>query len=115
MSKFNPTGSLVGDITTNLPGLIATAPNSIVRLGISLASTEYSYTLPLGTVRFRVKNDGDRILRISYIGGDIALGSYYTLAPRGHVTEMNLAPTSTHTIYVESLGTSQLLEIISWT
>jgi hypothetical protein len=115
MSKFTPTGGSLdtGSTTTTVDGLIASSPNIIQRLSIPAAATEYSYTLPLGTVRFRLHNVGSRILQVAYIAGN-TVANYYEMAPRSMSRENNLDPTVVYTIYVQSAGSGQLMEIISW-
>jgi hypothetical protein len=94
-------------------GLGATTP-TIANISVSLANTEYSYILPVGTKQFTVKDRaGDAKTRIAYIPG--ATTSTFKTVDMGCTYEIKeIASTTGLTVYFQSSKASRTIEIESW-
>lgn len=78
----------------------------------SVANTEYSYTFPDGTRKFRINARGNSKLQISYSSGTTNT-QYITIYPGNSFEESELSTTS-FTIYYRSSKANEVVEILSW-
>jgi hypothetical protein len=101
---------VTGNITVT-PDLVDTP--TINNVSLPLASTEVSFTIPLGTKRFELKTRNTAILQLSYAVGQS--GTSFLSIPSGcSYTEMGLDPVATITIYMQTLIANTTVEIVSW-
>ncbi len=76
-----------------------------------LASTEYTFDLPVGTRQFLIKLRDTAVVQFGYVSG-----SPYIEIPRGcFLAESDLLLTATTTIYFQSPSANQVAEILVWT
>ena len=96
--------------------LVASEPTT-KNVTCTLANTEYSYTLPAGTIHFDMQARGNTLLRFAFAPGVVATptGDYATLKP-GFTweTPSPLWGQQTLTIYLASPSAGAVAEIISW-
>ncbi len=108
MSVFNT--SQVGASNVNIGGV--TTPD-IINFSLTLANTEYTINLPAGTQRFQIKSRGTHILKLSYTlnqSGTVYLSIY----PGDCYQEFGIDASSSLTVYMQSTGAGEVVEIISW-
>lgn len=88
------------------------AKPTIANTAMTSANTEYSYTFPAGTRRFRIKLRAlNALLKIAFVSGES--GSNYITVPYGDDLEMR-AKIGGSTIYFQSPTASQVAEIETW-
>jgi hypothetical protein len=101
---------------TPIPGAtdtnVVTTPNIDI-LAMPVKDTEYSYTFPLGTKRFTLKNRGNGLIKLGFAVGETSTLEYFTIEPATTYGEEELA-VSPLTLYFQSPSNSQTLEILSW-
>ena len=78
---------------------------------MTLADTEYSQTLPYGTVKFMVQNRGQYDTKLSFSVGESAT-SYITIKA-GMVYYEDIVETS-KTLYYQCPTAGQVLELVVW-
>lgn len=85
---------------------------TIANIVVASVGVEYSYTLPVGNLRFCVKNRDNVKLQFSYVEG--TSDTVYRTIPIGcSYAEDNLDPEASITLYVQAKAVSTI-EIISW-
>ena len=92
-------------------GIIKARP-TIVNVDITLANTEYSYTLPAKTRKFTIKlRDPGYPLKLAIV--ESGSGTTYVNIPQGgtHMEDDIKVPL---TLYFQSITGSMVAEIISW-
>lgn len=86
---------------------------TIANVDITLANTEYSYTLPTGTTRFEIKiRNGGIPLKICFVSG--ASGTIYKNLPAGEAYQEEEIKAGSNILYFQSATASQVAEILSW-
>ena len=97
---------------------VVTAPPDIEWLEMTLADTEYSYTLPDNTKRFEVLNNGIQTVKLAYEAGKsveqvpVTDNEYWPLNPATTYGENELA--GPITIYVQSPAAGSIVVVKSW-
>lgn len=88
------------------------AKPTIENTAMTSANTEYSYTFPAGTKKFRIKLRAlNALLKVAFVEGES--GSNYITIPYGdHMTVE--AKVGGATIYFQSPTASQVAEIQTW-
>lgn len=110
MASFTPAGSGGIPVTANIPGV--TQP-TIANVTATLANTEYSYTFPVNTKRFRIKlRDTGAKLKVAYIATTSGT-TYETLNSGAYLEEGDIEVISI-TIYFQATQPAQIVEITSW-
>lgn len=105
--------------TTNSKVVAQIAPDGVTNPTIqnqntsAIANTETSYALPAGSKRFTITNRGNCIVKLSYSAGTSGI-TYFSLYPHSPYAEEAIIA-SLVTLYFQSVGINQRLEIISWT
>lgn len=95
-------------------GLPALKNPTTLRYTITLANNEESIALPSGTRTYIMTNVGKRFIKVAYDTGDIAGGSYFTLAPHeSRSVPGTLRGNFSQNIYVSSPGL-ETLEFDIW-
>lgn len=90
--------------------IVGVSSPQITEVPLLLASTEYSIVFPAGTKRYLIKlRDSGVELKLRYISG----GDYLTI-PRGCNYSEDEISAATLTIYVESVSSSQIVELVTW-
>lgn len=84
----------------------------IVNYALTLANTEYTVTLPIGTRQFCMQARGQTTLKIRVVS---ASADYYTLLPFNPYSMDSVTGSSTIVLYVESTKANQVLEVAYWT
>lgn len=112
MAAFTPSGSGGIPVQANIPGVLSP---TLVNLDMSVASTEYSYTLPGDTRKFLVKlRDPRAALQLAYIVS--TSDSTYLTVPAGNwYSDDELDTSAVVTLYIQSPSAGQILEILTWT
>ena len=104
------------NVSINLPTVDAGGVGTplIRRVVLTLATTEYSYTLPVGTKQFNVLNEGADIVTLSYETGGSGDPTRNTeIDPNNSYEETGLNITQL-TIYLQSASPAQTVKVISW-
>jgi hypothetical protein len=83
----------------------------LINKTMTLADTEYNYTLPEGTTKFMVQNRGQYDTKLSYSNGQSGLN--YLTIKAGMIYYEDLVDTS-RTLYFQCATSAQVLEIICW-
>ena len=104
--NINPDGSI--NTTVSLSSL--TAP-VIANIPLILANTEYSYTFPTNTKKFRLNVRGNAKLQFAFISGNTNT-QYISVFPGNSHEETGLNIAST--IYFQSNKANEVIEILSW-
>ena len=95
-------------------GLPALKNPTTLRYTITVINTEETVALPSGTRTYIIKNVGKKFVKVAYDTGDIALGSYYTLAPfEERQVPGTLRGNISTTLYVSSPGL-ETIELDIW-
>ena len=84
----------------------------VENIAITLANTEVTHVLPLGTKRFLLKLRHAAILKLSYAVG--TSGTIYSTLPSGAWYSEDRIGAGTTTLYFQSTSASQIAEITSW-
>lgn len=102
---------IAGVVETNLVSTPA-----VHWLDLTVSAQEESYSLPSGTKRFLITNDGTRRIQVAYTAGDTAIaGSWYPIDPSASHFEEEIG--ADQTIYAQvsnAVGGPQRLIILSW-
>ena len=86
---------------------------TIANVDITLANTEYSYTLPVGTTRFEIKLRNIGIpLKICFVSG--GSGTTYKNLPAGQSYREDNIKRGPNILYFQAATANQVAEIISW-
>lgn len=110
MSAFTPAGS--GGLIPTVSVSGATTP-TVAELDLTLAATEYSYTVPTNAKQFLLKLRSPAVLQVSYVSGQS--GTTYITVPRGcFYAESDLNLSGPVTIYMQSPSAAQVAEITLW-
>jgi hypothetical protein len=83
----------------------------VINKTMTLADTEYSQALPIGTVKLMVQNRGLYDTKFSFVSG--TSGTNYMTIKAGQVYYDDLVNTS-RTLYFQCPTAAQVLEIILW-
>lgn len=86
----------------------------VVNFNITLANTEYSYTLPSGTRAFEFKLRDVATLKFSDTSGQSGT-TYVTVPPGTSYSVTNRKSGSTLPLYFQATSATQVLELIYWT
>lgn len=82
------------------------------------ADTEYSFTIPAGTVRFSIKTRDGTAFRVAFVTGKVATSTapYLTILANGAYNDPgNIQIGSTAlTVYVACASAGKIIECISW-
>lgn len=78
-----------------------------------VADTEYSYTFPTGTRRFKLLSTTCADIKIGTAAGNIALDDYWPV-DAGNVYEEDFLNLSGLTLYLTSSKDNDIIRIISW-
>lgn len=83
------------------------------KVEVVTAGTEYSYTFPTGTRRFKIQSENCGDLKVGTAAGNIALDDYWPVAAGSEYNEefLNL---SGLTFYLTSSVDNDIIRIISW-
>lgn len=84
----------------------------IDNLSVPVANVEVSYSLPINTRRFILKNRTGGLLKLSYSAGQSGV-KWFSIEPGVSYAETNISK-PTITIYLQSPSSNQVLEILSW-
>ena len=91
---------------------MSAAKGTIANVSMTSATTEYSYTFPAGTKKFRIKLRAlNALLQVSFASG--ASGSTFITVPYGDDLVME-AKVGGSTIYFQSPSASQVAEVETW-
>lgn len=104
---INPDGSI------NVSGTISiqsVSTETIANVTLTLANTEYSYTLPTLTKRFMIKSRSGHDFRYSPVLGES--GTNFLLLPS--YWQDNVVGVVTRTLYFQSKNAGEIMEISSW-
>jgi hypothetical protein len=104
--KVNPDGS----INTNIISQTINTP-VIANINSVLANTEYNYTFPTNTKKFKFKARGNSKIQFSFVTGQTDK-QYITIHPGGIYEETGLG--SNVTIYFQTSKANEIIEILSW-
>ena len=86
---------------------------TIANEAMTLADTEYSYSIPAGTKRFEIKLRAlNALLKLAFTSG--ASGTTYITIPYGASYVENDVKAGPITLYFQSPSSSQVAEIKSW-
>lgn len=101
-----------------LPGIRRVQVNSvstpvIYNFEISAANTEYSYSLPNGTMRFEFRSRDGKKIKIAYNNGESDT-SYRTIHPGETYREEGIDSSASLTLYFQSTSANVNVEIVSW-
>ncbi len=96
---------LPGTVDTNT----VTTPNIDI-IDIPSANTEYSYTPPVGTKRFIMKNTQNKIVNIAVVSGEVV--KVWPIEPGANYGESELG--AEPTFYLRSGSNAQKLVVFSW-
>lgn len=108
MSVFNT--SQAPNPSVNIGGVLTP---SIINFPLTLSNTEYTIVLPVGTQRFQIKSRGKHILKLSYTLNQ-SNSVYLSIWPGDAYHEFGIDSSSSLTVYVQSTGTGEIVEIVSW-
>ena len=90
-----------------------TARPTIANTALTLADTEYGYTIPTGTKRIKFKLRAlNALLKYCFTSG--GSGSTYITVGYGDNVEINDARIGGQTIYLQSPTALQVVEITTW-
>lgn len=84
----------------------------VVNIDLTVANTEYSYTLPANTKRFLIKLRGQAFLKLAF-GAGTSGTVFVTIPPNANYAETELLVPSL-TLFFQSPTSTQLAEIVSW-
>lgn len=84
----------------------------VENVAITLANTEVTHALPIGTKRFLIKARGQAIIKLAYSVGTSGT-SFMTIPKNAFYTESFIGAGTT-TLYFQSPSASQTAEITSW-
>lgn len=80
-------------------------------VNLTVANTEYSFPLPVGTKTYALQNRNDGLIKYRTTSG----GAHWTLFPGQPYYINNLRAAASVTLYLESSKPAQTIEILSWT
>lgn len=103
--------STSGEVTANV-NLTVTTPTIARPVTSGTPNTETSYALPNSSRRFLISNQGSSIIKLAFASGQSGT-LYKTLEPYSFYSESNLGAVNL-TLYFQSPGASQQLEVVSW-
>ena len=83
----------------------------IVNITLTLADTEYSYELPVGTQKFSIKARGGSDLHVCLVTG---FTQYYITLTSGRTYTENNIKGYGNTLYFKSTIAGEVAEIIIW-
>lgn len=106
MAVFNT--SQLPPVQANLVGATALTVANVL---CTLVNTEYSYALPSGTKKIKIRARGKSRIRLAGITGQTST-TFFTIHP-GETYEDDMI-TATITIYFETNNALEIVEIISW-
>lgn len=101
-----PDGSLPVTVTAQ----ILTTPN-IANVAANVKNTEYSYTFPVSTKKYRIAARGNAKLKLAFNSGESAT-NFVTIHPGSSYEERGL--NASITVYFQSSKDSEVIEILSW-
>ena len=104
--KINPDGSIDANIVSDTISIPV-----ITNFNALLANTEYNYTFPVNTKKFKFKARGNSKIQFSFTNGQSST-QYITIYPGGIYEETGLG--STVTIYFQTSKANEIVEILSW-
>ena len=89
---------------------------TIVNKTLTLADTEYSQALPLGTIRFTIKTRGAHDVRMAFVTGKVAAPTapYVTIEAAYYLTVDHILLTDNRTLYLASSDAGTVVEILAW-
>jgi hypothetical protein len=109
-ATYQATVSPTGALSTVVEA--ATVP-TLANVAMASAATEYSYILPIGTLKYFIKLRGSARLQLAFtLGGSST--TYLTISPGCFYSDSGLNLTSTVTIFFQSPSAGQLAEIVTW-
>lgn len=86
---------------------------TIANVDITLANTEYSYTLPTGTSRFEIKLRSIGVpLKICFVSA--GSGTTYKNLPAGQSYREDSIKAGSNILYFQATSGSQVAEILTW-
>lgn len=97
--------SIVGTVSTE-----TLQTYKVENITLTLANTEYTHTLPLGTKNFCFQNRNDATVKFK----SDPSGDFWTFFPGQPYPIENLKSSATITIILEATKPNQIIEIISW-
>jgi hypothetical protein len=87
-----------------------TTPN-IANVAANAKNTEYSYTFPVSTKKYRIAARGSAKLKLAFNSGESAT-NFVTIHPGNSYEESGL--NASVTVYFQSSKDSEVIEILSW-
>lgn len=91
--------------------IVGASTFTVTNVTCTLANTEYSFTLPVDTKKFKLRARGLSRIQIADITGNTST-TYFTIWP-GDCYEDDLI-TSSAVIYFETSKAAEIIEIITW-
>ena len=109
MAVFGPSGA-----SSSSAGTPTSVTNpSLSNIPIPLALTEYSFALPAGSKRFLIRSRNGGIIHLAFATG--LLSTVYLTVPKGcNYQELDLAASSSVTLYFQSNIAGDIVEVVSW-
>jgi len=87
---------------------------TIANLTLVKPNTEYSYTFPRGTKKFRIQcRSSNNVIKYSYKEGES--GKNFMTVSKGVLKEGGLNTNKDLTIYLQSPSANVVVEILTWT
>ena len=90
----------------------ATTPDILNPVSPAGANTEFSQLLADGVKKITIRNRGNADLKLSFTSGESGT-KYFTISGNASYSEENVSLTST-TLYMQTPGVSQTIEILHW-
>lgn len=102
--------------TKSLQDLVGINPTAGT-VGILLANTEYSFTLPVGVKKFFIHTRDESSFRLAFITGSVAASvePFITVPAGSRYYEDLILGTAARLLYVASPVAGKCLEVIYWT
>lgn len=113
MSRVSSSGSPISTTSGTIANRSKTTP-SIQNVSLTLASTEYTITIPSNSVEFSIRTRKDSKLQLAFNSTESGT-TFITIWPGETYTETALTSTASLTLYVQSSKANEILEIWSWT
>lgn len=86
---------------------------TIANVAMTSSNTEYSYSLPAGTIRFEIKlRSLNALLKLSFVSGES--GTTYITIPYGSSYREDDVKGTPISLYFQSPTASQVLEVKTW-
>jgi len=83
----------------------------ITAVAMPTKNTEYPYTFPAGTKRYKIQGRGEGVIKLAFVEGESGT-NYWTIFPGSQYEDFNLNDAGSFNIYVQSPMDLQSLEII---